>query len=147
LALASVSTAVKCSIEQINLREKLDQVRRIFDGELAAVVRGRPDLSHAGVKQRFGVSEKVIRRVIKEFSIGTRRRGPKPKLQRAPFSGHTQASSARQFTKEKSPIKLRIGCVVIGFLLFVFSWPSNGEQRFAIVAGAAVDSVLQHRHR
>lgn len=65
------------NLQQINLREKLRQTRLSFDTELADVLRGRPDLSHAQVKKKFGVSEKVIRRVIKQFNIGARRRGPK----------------------------------------------------------------------
>lgn len=61
----------------VNLRGKLDRARLSFDTELADVLRGRPDLSHAQVQKKFGVSEKVIRSVIKQFSIGARRRGPK----------------------------------------------------------------------
>ncbi len=72
-------------IEQVNLREKLDQARLILDAELADILRGRPDLSHAQVKQKFGVSEKVIRRVIRQFNIGARRRGPKAKAAGADF--------------------------------------------------------------
>ncbi|MFZ0201522.1 MAG: hypothetical protein WB523_08245 [Candidatus Sulfotelmatobacter sp.] len=66
-------------IEQINLREKLDQARLSFDTELAEVLLGRPDLSHAQIKKEFGIGEKVIRRVIKQFNIGARKRGPKSK--------------------------------------------------------------------
>ncbi|MGO8793781.1 MAG: hypothetical protein ACLQLC_03075 [Candidatus Sulfotelmatobacter sp.] len=64
-------------IEQVNLREKLDQARLSFDTELADVLRGRLDLTHAQIKKKFGVSETVIRRVIRQFNIGARRRGPK----------------------------------------------------------------------
>lgn len=71
-------------IEQVNLREKLDQARLSFDTELADVLRGRLDLTHAQVKKKFGVSETVIRRVIRQFNIGTRRRGPK---RTKPFDG------------------------------------------------------------
>ena len=66
-------------IEQINLRERLDQARLSFDTELAEVLLGRPDLSHAQIKKEFGIGEKVIRRVIKQFNIGVRKRGPKSK--------------------------------------------------------------------
>lgn len=65
-------------IEQINLREKLNQVRLSFDTQLAELLLGRPDLSHAQIKKEFGIGEKVIRRVIKQFNIGARKRGPKP---------------------------------------------------------------------
>jgi hypothetical protein len=64
-------------IEQINLREKLDEVRQSFDTQLAETLRRRSDISHAEVKKEFGVSDKVIRRVTRQFNIA-RRRGPKP---------------------------------------------------------------------
>jgi hypothetical protein len=61
----------------MNLREKLDQVRISFDTQLAEVLLGRLDLTHAQVKKAFGISEKVIRRVTKQFNVGARKRGPK----------------------------------------------------------------------
>ncbi len=64
-------------IEQVNLREKLEQVRRSFDSQLAEVLVGRPDLSQAQIKKEFGISDNVIRRVMKQFNIGARKRGPK----------------------------------------------------------------------
>ncbi len=64
-------------IEQVNLREKLDQVRLNFDAQLAQVLLGRPEMSHAKVKKEFGISDKVIRRVTRHFKIA-RKRGPKP---------------------------------------------------------------------
>lgn len=49
-----------------------------FEILLAEVLIGRPDLSHARIQREFGISQKVIRRVIRQFNIGTRERGPKP---------------------------------------------------------------------
>ena len=77
-------------IEQINLRERLEQARFSFDTQLAEVLVGRPDLSQAQIKKEFGISDKVIRRVMKQFNIGARKRGPKPRRQcpmpSAPYS-------------------------------------------------------------
>lgn len=67
-------------IERINLREKFDRARHGFDTQLAEVLLSRSDLSHAQIAKEFGISGKVIRRVIKQFNIGARRRGPKPRL-------------------------------------------------------------------
>ena len=64
-------------IEQINLREKLQQVRRSFDARLAEALGSRPHISQARIKKEFGISDRVIRRVMKEFNISPRRRGPK----------------------------------------------------------------------
>jgi hypothetical protein len=64
-------------IEQINLREKLDEVRQSFDTQLAEILRRRSDISHAEVRDKFGVSDKDIRRVTRQFKIA-RKRGPKP---------------------------------------------------------------------
>lgn len=68
-------------IEQINLREMLNRTRLSFDAQLAKVLVGRPDLSHAQIRREFGISEKVIRRVIRQFNIGARKRGPKSRRQ------------------------------------------------------------------
>ena len=83
-------------MERVNLRTRLEQARRTFDAELAEVLTSRPDLSHAKIRQRFGISDKVIRRVIREFNIGNRKRGPKPR-KRFPSAvgarhGHTPAT-------------------------------------------------------
>lgn len=64
-------------IEQVNLRERLERARLVFDTQLADLLAERPDLSHAHVGKRFGVSQSVIRRVILQFNIGARKRGPK----------------------------------------------------------------------
>ena len=64
-------------IEQINLRAKLDRVRASFDAQLAEVLVGRPDLSHAQIEKEFGISNRVIRRVTKQYNISPRKRGPK----------------------------------------------------------------------
>jgi len=72
-------------IERINLRQKLDEARHSFDNQLAQLLLGRPDLSHAQVQKEFGIGEKVIRRVMKQFNLGARRRGPKPKAALEPM--------------------------------------------------------------
>jgi predicted transcriptional regulator len=64
-------------IEQINLRDRLKQVRHTFDAQLAEVLVSRSELSQAQIGKQFGISQKVIRRVMKQFSIGARKRGPK----------------------------------------------------------------------
>lgn len=66
-------------IEPINLKERLVQSRLSFDTQLAAALVGRPELSYLEVGREFGVSYNVIRRVRKQFNIGSRKRGPKPK--------------------------------------------------------------------
>jgi hypothetical protein len=38
-------------------------------------------VGYAQIEEEFGISEKVIRRVMKQFNIGARKRGPKPKQQ------------------------------------------------------------------
>lgn len=69
----------KAPIEQINLREKLAQVRLSFDAKLAEILAGRPDVSHAEIQKEFGISHKIISRVSKRFNVSARKRGPKPK--------------------------------------------------------------------
>ena len=68
-------------IEQMNLRQRIEQARLSFDTQLAEVLVTRPDLSHAEIQRRFGISEKVIRRVKKQFNIVARRRGSRLKRQ------------------------------------------------------------------
>jgi hypothetical protein len=65
------------AIEHVNLKEKLDQVRLSFDTQLAEVLQNRPDLTQAQIKKEFGVSDAVIRRVMKQFNISSRRGGHK----------------------------------------------------------------------
>lgn len=67
----------KVQIEHLNLKGGIEQARFQFDTKLADVLIGRSDLSYDEIQKEFGVSEKVIRRVIKQFNIGARRRGPK----------------------------------------------------------------------
>jgi DNA-binding GntR family transcriptional regulator len=67
-------------IEPINLRARIEQVRLRFDARLAEVLLGRPDLSQDEIGKQFGVSQNVIRRVMKQFNISPRKRGPKPGL-------------------------------------------------------------------
>jgi transcription initiation factor IIE alpha subunit len=64
-------------IEPIDLRARIEQVRLRFDTRLADVLLGRPDLSQDEIAKQFGVSQNVIRRVMKQFNIGARKRGPK----------------------------------------------------------------------
>jgi hypothetical protein len=65
------------SIERVNLKEQLYQVRLSFDTQLAEVLQRRPDLTQARIKQEFGVSDSVIRRVMKQFNVSPRRGGRK----------------------------------------------------------------------
>jgi predicted transcriptional regulator len=64
-------------IEPINLRARVEQVRLSFDAQLAELLAGRPDLSQDEIGKQFGVSQSVIRRVMKKFSISARRPGRK----------------------------------------------------------------------
>jgi uncharacterized protein YerC len=68
---------------QISLRDTLKTARLSFDARLAEMLIGRPDLSYTQIEREFGISETVIRRVMKQFNIGPRKRGPKPKRQSA----------------------------------------------------------------
>jgi len=63
---------------QISLKDTLKSARLDFDSRLAKVLVGRPDLSYTKIQKDFGISETVIRRVMKQFGIGARKRGPKP---------------------------------------------------------------------
>jgi hypothetical protein len=72
---------------QISLKDTLKTARLQFDTRLAEVLIARPDLSYTEIEKDFGISETVIRRVMKQFSIGVRKRGPKPR------SGKEQAAS------------------------------------------------------
>jgi hypothetical protein len=62
---------------QISLKDTLKTARLDFDTRLAKVLVGRPDLSYTEIEKEFGISETVIRRVMKQFNIGARKRGPK----------------------------------------------------------------------
>ena len=73
---------------QISLKDTLKTARLDFDNQLAKVLIGRPDLSYTEIEKDFGISETVIRRVMKQFSLGARKRGPKPgKSQRQVLNG------------------------------------------------------------
>jgi hypothetical protein len=63
---------------QISLKDTLKTARLQFDTRLAEVLIARPELRYADIEKDFGISETVIRRVMKLFNIGARRRGPKP---------------------------------------------------------------------
>jgi transposase len=65
-------------IEPTDLRARIEQVRLDFDTRLAEVLLGRPGLSQDEIGKQFRVSRNVIRRVMKEFNINARKRGPKP---------------------------------------------------------------------
>jgi predicted DNA-binding transcriptional regulator len=64
---------------QISLKSTLKTARLQFDTRLAEVLIARPDLSYNQIQKDFGISETVIRRVMKLFKIGARKRGPKVK--------------------------------------------------------------------
>lgn len=64
---------------QISLRNTIKTARLNFDARLAEVLIARPDLGYTQIERDFGISETVIRRVMKQFNIGPRKRGPKPK--------------------------------------------------------------------
>ena len=66
---------------QISLKDTLKTARLDFDSRLAKVLVGRPDLSYSEIEKEFGISETVIRRVMKQFGLGARKRGPKPRKQ------------------------------------------------------------------
>ncbi|MGA9544591.1 MAG: hypothetical protein WBQ85_13545 [Candidatus Sulfotelmatobacter sp.] len=68
-------------IERTNLKENITRVQLSFDTQLAELLVARPELSHAYIQKEFGVSQKVIRRVVKQFNIAARKRGPKPSEQ------------------------------------------------------------------
>lgn len=63
---------------QISLKDTLKTARLQFDTRLAEVLIGRPDLPYDEIEKEFGISETVIRRVMKQFSLSARKRGPKP---------------------------------------------------------------------
>jgi len=64
---------------QISLKDTLKTARLDFDNQLAKVLIARPDLSYTQIEKDFGISETVIRRVMKQFNIAARKRGPKGK--------------------------------------------------------------------
>jgi hypothetical protein len=64
---------------QISLKNTLKTARLSFDARLAEILIARPDLSYADIGKDFGISETVIRRVMRQFDIGARKRGPKVK--------------------------------------------------------------------
>jgi hypothetical protein len=63
---------------RISLKNTLKTARWQFDTRLAEVLIGRPDLNYNQIEKDFGISETVIRRVMKQFGIEARKRGPKP---------------------------------------------------------------------
>lgn len=65
-------------IKGVNLRNRIERACLGFEILLAEVLIGRPDLSHARIQKEFEISQKVIRRVIRQFNIGARECGPKP---------------------------------------------------------------------
>ena len=79
-------------IEPINLRARIARVRLCFDTRVAEALLDRPDLSQAEIGKQFGISQNVIRRVIKQFNISARKRGPKP----GPRRGHPVLSVRMQ---------------------------------------------------
>ncbi len=78
---------------QISLKNTLKTARLSFDARLAEVLIARPDLSYTQIEKDFGISETVIRRVMKQFNIGARKRGPKPMKQETQQSREPKAVS------------------------------------------------------
>ncbi len=64
---------------EMTLKNTLQTARMSFDARLAAVLVSRPDLDYTEIGREFGVSETIIRRVVKQFSLKPRKRGPKAK--------------------------------------------------------------------
>jgi len=62
-------------IERIDLPAELERVRAEFDRQLADALLRRTDLTHAQIEKQFGISNKVIRRVSRQFKIRRRRTG------------------------------------------------------------------------
>jgi len=60
------------SIERIDLPAELERVRAAFDRQLADALLNRTDLTHAQIEDEFGISNKVIRRVSRQFNISRR---------------------------------------------------------------------------
>lgn len=61
-------------IEKIDLPAELQRVRAAFDRQLADALLRRRDLTHAQIEKQFGISNKVIRRVSRQFNISRRLR-------------------------------------------------------------------------
>lgn len=64
---------------QMTLKETVKAARLNFDAKLAEVLVSRSDLTYSQIEKQFGISETVIRRVMKQFNLAARKRGPKPK--------------------------------------------------------------------
>jgi len=61
------------AIEKVDLPAEFQRVRAAFDKQLADALLNRTDLTHAQIERRFGVSNKVIRRISRQFNISRRR--------------------------------------------------------------------------
>ena len=57
----------------MDLPAELRRVRKNFDQELARTLQERTDLTLREIAEQFGVSNKVIQRVTREFGIKPRR--------------------------------------------------------------------------
>jgi hypothetical protein len=88
---------------QISLKNTLKTARLSFDARLAEVLISQPDLTYTQIEKDFGISETVIRRVMKQFNIGARKRGPKPKR-----AGGRLPSSVRPAPARVGPEELTI---------------------------------------
>jgi hypothetical protein len=55
-------------IMPIKSQEKFEKARRGLDTQLAEVLVSRPDLSYPRIEKQFGISEKVIRRLLRTAS-------------------------------------------------------------------------------
>jgi len=54
------------------LRDRIGQIRLAVDPELAEALVGRHDRSQTEIGKEFGISQKAIRRVMKQFNIRAR---------------------------------------------------------------------------
>jgi hypothetical protein len=84
-------------IEPTSLGQRIEQVRLSFDAQLAEVLVARPEPSYSQIKKEFGISEKGIRRVKKQFNIAARRRGPQLKRQVPSAGAHPWQLRTEEF--------------------------------------------------
>jgi transposase-like protein len=90
------------------LRARIERIRLRFDTRVAEALLERPDLSQAEIGKQFGISQNVIRRVIKQFNISARKRGPKrgPK-ERTEARAEARASGAQRLRMQQRPGRKR----------------------------------------
>lgn len=62
------------------MRDRIGQVRLAVDPELAEALVGRYDRSQTEIGKEFGISQKAIRRAMKQFNLRARKRDVAPSL-------------------------------------------------------------------